>query len=134
MYGSRPAVQVWINSDSDADAAALAEALQKEVTANAGAQLKGFVIFDNPRAEPPSAMASRLNRIAASQPVPSIDLAYLGGPADENVREYQMNTDPAVRNTILLYRDKEVKAKFINLPADAAGLAALDAAIKKIIK
>jgi hypothetical protein len=45
-----------------------------------------------------------------------------------------MNLAPEVKNTVFVYRNKRVTAKFVNLKADEKGLAELTKAIEEASK
>lgn len=126
-------MQVWINTDDPANAGALAAALDKDVQVNAGRELKAFVIFINPKSEPAPAITQELQKLAADRKLKEVDVAYLTGPNDPAVRAHHINTDPAVRNTVFIYKNERVASKFVNLKADSQGRAALTSAIQKLV-
>lgn len=53
-------------------------------------------------------------------------------PKDSAIKAYKINTAPEVKNTIFVYKDMRVVAKFVNLKADTEGLAKLNRAIDQI--
>jgi len=132
-YPRNPAVQAWINSDDDKNVAALVAALEKVAKANADARFKAFVVFANPKREAADAISARLKRIGDKLGVEHVALAYLPGPDDPAVKGYGVSTDPKVRNTIFVYRNRTVDAKFVNFTADDKGIGALNEAIRKVL-
>ena len=114
---------MWINSDSLDNARAIAQTLQHEVEEHPG--FKAFLIFVSTPQADVEALATKAN-------VPGLGLAILHGKDDQAVQIYAMNVDPEVKNTILVYRDKHVKSKFINLVANRAGLASLQDAVDAV--
>lgn len=132
-YPTNPAVQAWINTDDEKNVVALASALEKTARANAQQKLKVFVVFMNPNREPAEGIAGRLARIGAAAKLERVSLVYLPGPDAEAVKEYAVNTDARVRNTVFVYRNRTVSAKFVNLTADGRGVSALDAAVHKTL-
>lgn len=50
------------------------------------------------------------------------------------MQRYKVNLDPEVKNTIIVYRNKKVTAKFVNLKADEKGLSELKAALEAVAK
>lgn len=123
-YGARPAVQVWNNGDKDANIEAIAKTISAEV-ADSKADLKGFVINLTMCAGCESKAAGMASKAPAN-----IAIAKLAN-TNEAVKNYKVNIDAEVKNTIFVYRNKKVVAKFVNLEANEKGLAELQAAIGK---
>ena len=71
--------------------------------------------------------------MAAKAKFDNIAMAYLP-TKDKAIQNYKVNVDAAVKNTVFVYRDRKVVAKFVNLKADKAGLSDLHAAIAKASK
>ncbi len=133
-YPTNPAVQVWINNDDEKNVTAIAEDLEKATQANADKKMKAFLIFINPDKVAGDAMTHRLTKLASETKVKNVVLAYLPGPDHPAVGEYQINTDPGVKNTVFVYRNRKVNTKFVNFVADKKGLEELNAAIKKVVE
>jgi hypothetical protein len=133
-YPSNPAVQVWINTDDDKNVGAIASALEKDVRANRGEKMKAFVVFINPGRQASGEITRHLKAMAEQNKIENVSLVYLPGPDSEPVSEYKINTDPNVKNTVFVYRNRKVDTKFINFVADSKGLSALDAAVKSVLK
>ncbi|MDK3158862.1 hypothetical protein QPK87_20100 [Kamptonema cortianum] len=127
-YGNRPAVQVWVNGDANENVAAIANTLSARV-ANSKAELKGFVI-NLTRCD---ACVKATDTIAEMVKSKNIGIAHLSSQ-DEAVTNYKVSTEADVKNTVFVYKNRKVAAKFVNLKADAAGLKALNAAIDGIEK
>lgn len=132
-YPKNPAVQVWINTDSEKNVALLAAELEKLSRQYADKKLKVFVVFVNRDRENAETVAGRLKQMGDKLKLEHVALTYLSGPDHAAVKGYGINTAPEVRNTIFVYRDRTVDSKFVNLNADAKGLAALREAIAKVI-
>jgi hypothetical protein len=121
-------VQVWVNGDERANVSSIANFLDKSVNAHRDSELKAFVIYLTPAASAERA-AETLTTIAAEQEANSIGMAYL--PIDHAAaRQYKINMEPEVKNTVFVYRNKRVVAKFVNLKADEEGLAKLSESLK----
>ena len=56
------------------------------------------------------------------------------GRMNEAVGAYKVNTNTAVKNTIIVYKDMKVHTKFVNLKADTKGLAELNTAISGVAR
>lgn len=132
-YPRNPAVQAWINTDDDQNVAKLAATLERIAAANPAARLKAFVVYVNPSGAAPSVLGARLRKIGEANKLQNVSLVFLPGPTDPAVQAYGVNTDRAVRNTIFVYRNRTVEAKFVNWQADAAGVAGLRDAVTKVL-
>lgn len=132
-YPRNPAVQAWINTDDDKNVAKLASTLEQIASANPAAHLKAFVVYMNPTNAPASALEAKLRKIGDANKLQNVSLVFLPGAGDPAVQAYGVNTDRAVRNTIFVYRNRTVEAKFVNWQADASGVAGLRDAVAKVL-
>lgn len=108
-----PQIQVWINHDNEANVAKLVKTLNDAVVSKRAKKLKAFFIFvdkDGASLEP------KLVALADKLKTPDVALAYLG-PDNEAVGDYKINLDPKVKNTVMLYRMREIKWQHVNLDA-----------------
>ncbi len=125
-YGNRPQVQIWVHGDKVADVMKFAQVLDKKMAADD--QFKGFVIF---LTADEANVGRTLAADAKKANLERVSLATLA-KTSEYVKNYKMSLAPEVKNTILVYKDKKVATKFVNLKADEQGLASLRAAVNKI--
>lgn len=124
-YGARPAVQVWNNGDAGENISKIAKVLNGEV-ADSKAEFKAFVI--NLVSTPDCEQAAK--DMAAKLPYQNIAITIL--PADNSaVKNYKVNVSPEVKNTVFVYRNKKVVAKFVNFQATDKGVEELRAAIAR---
>lgn len=130
-YGSRPAVQVWINGDEAKNVKAIAKTVHESVAQFKDAQFKGFVIFLTDKANT-EALGKKLEQLAKEERYADIALATLAKD-DEAIANYKVNVSADVKNTIFIYKNKKVTNKFVNLAADEKGLGELQAAIKQVV-
>lgn len=125
-YGNRPAVQVWTNGDDAENVVALANNLNERVTKSAH-EFRGFVI----NLTECDKCVDMTKTMAGQLKGDKVAMAYL--PKDhEAIGLYKVNVSADVKNTVFVYKNRKVVAKFVNLKADKAGLASLNAAIAKI--
>lgn len=123
-------IQVWINKDDDKNVETLVKTLNDSVIANKEKELKGFFIFVD---EDAKGIEAKLTKLAEKQSANDVALAYLS-KSSEGVVNYKINLDPEVKNTVIVYRNKKVTAKFVNLSADEKGLADLQTALSDVLK
>jgi hypothetical protein len=124
-----PQIQVWINNDDPANVEKLVKSLNDSMLANKDKRLKAFFIFvdDTGKIEP------KLAAIAEKTKSDAVCLAYLSA-RDHGVRAYKVNVEPAVKNTIMLYRNRTIVSNHVNIVADEKGLATLNAAVNELLK
>jgi hypothetical protein len=130
-YGKMPQVQVWVNGDDPKNVETIAQLLDRRVGAWDKSSLKTFVIFLTD-ASNKSGTVKQIETIASKSRV-KIPLAWIAKD-DEAIELYAINTKSEVKNTVLVYKDMQVKAKFVNLKADENGLRTLNGAIDGIVK
>lgn len=127
-YGARPAVQAWVSPNESADVvAALAKTLSANVKAHKAADLKGFMIMLTMC----SACEGKASKFADTAKIENLGIATLS-TSDGAVKNYKVSTDKEVKNTVFVYKDKKVAAKFVNLTNSPEDLAKLEAAIKQV--
>lgn len=127
-YGNLPQVQVWVNGDDAANVTEIARVLNQNTIERKSAKLKTFVIFvtDNPKET-----AQMIEGVAKKTMFNDVAMAYLP-KSDSAVKAYKVNTGADVKNTIFVYKDRTVQAKFVNLKADKKGVTELQSAINGI--
>ncbi len=130
-YGMQPQVQVWVNGDSEANISAIAKVLNDRSQWK-GTGLKPFIIFVSDPAKT-SQTAKWIAEFSSKTNINNVAMAYLPKNS-EYVGDYKINTSAEVKNTIFVYKNRTVQEKFVNLKADATGIANLNKAIDKITK
>lgn len=130
-YGVLPAVQVWINGDDLKNVEGITKLLNERVGNWDKSKFKAFVIV----VSDPSKKAAAVKEIEtiASRTNSKIPIAWIEKNNDA-IGAYKVNTNAAVKNTIIVYKDMKVQSKFVNLKADAKGLAELNTAISGVAK
>lgn len=130
-YGNRPAVQVWVNGDSERNVTKIARKLNEWVASNKEAELKGFVIF---LVDEPNQKAEQMIRdLAQANSLGNIGMAWLK-KTDDAVKNYKVNLSGDVKNTIFVYKNKKVVQKFVNLEATEEGLNNFGQAVMTAVK
>lgn len=129
-YGARPAVQAWVTPGEKADTVmAIAKTLSANVKAHKAADFKGFMIMMTMCA----ACEGKASKFAEAAKLENIGIATLDY-GNEAVKNYKVSTDKDVKNTVFVYKDKKVAAKFVNLTDSKEDLAKLQAAIDSVTK
>jgi len=91
-------------------------------------------MFIPAKGQPPEVVAKQAADLAAERKIENVGITYVNGPDDSAVKLYHINTDEKVRNTVLVYKDKKLSTKFINLAANEEGLRRLNDAIAEVLK
>ncbi len=129
-YGALPAVQVWVNQGPSGDHMKIAKTLEAEMAKfNAGKlAFKSFMIF---KSNDGAQIAPKLVQLAKLADVQDVAMAWLP-PTDDAYKGYRIN--PGAKTTILIYKNRKVQDKFVDLKIDEAGLKQLKTSIEKMMK
>jgi len=127
-YGNRPMVQVWHNHDSDENLEAMVKYLDGKV-ANSKHEFKAFTIRVTFCENCVGETQDTAKKIGDTK----VGIAHIDS-RDQAITDYKYNLDREVKNTVFVYKNRKVSAKFVNFKADKAGLKALDAAIAAVEK
>lgn len=131
-FKNRPQVQVWLNGDSDTNAFSIANDLEKSMSKYASKEFKALMVFIVPE-DKQAAWTTKLKAAAKTHSFKNVSMALIA-PNHQAVRQYKINTDGSIKNTVLVYKDWTVANTMVNLKADSNGLKSLNAAIANIAK
>jgi hypothetical protein len=123
-------VQVWTNGEDTKNLEKIVEVLEKSTKDNESSELKAFVMVITDPAKLDET-ATELSSTAERMKIERTGLTYLSRD-NRGVRDYKINLDTDVKNTVILYRRKRVTDKFVNLKLDEKGMATLNEAIEKV--
>lgn len=132
-YGKTAAVQMWVNQDSAASIVGVAQALDKEIAHYGAARLKAFVVQLNSRHEPKSKLSAGLTSLANRAHTPTVAFTFLPNANDPAIEAYRINTQPNIKNTVVVYVNRKAVATFVNFKLDGAGRSNLHSAIAKSV-
>ncbi len=127
-YGNRPMVQVWHNHDTDANLEATVKFLDKKI-AESKHEFKAFTI----RVAFCENCVGETEDMAKAYGDTKVGIAHISS-TDQAITDYKYNLDREVKNTVIVYKNRKVSAKFVNFKADEAGLKALNVAIANVDK
>lgn len=126
-YGARPAVQVWLSPDSQADAPKFAAALESAVTRHKKNDFKAFVMMMTMC----DGCVSGAKTVAKADKNKDVALTYIS-QKDDAIKNYKINLDKEVKNTVMVYKDRKIAKTFVNLKLDKEGLVKLSEAIDAV--
>ena len=104
-------MQVFVNSDSTDNVVAIAKQLSEAVKQEKEAEFKAFVVFIK-------ADEKAVAKLAEENKIDNVGFVLVKGPDDPALKAYKIDTSDKVRNTVIVYANKTVTAKFVNLDAD----------------
>ncbi|MBL7850612.1 MAG: hypothetical protein JNN04_06905 [Cyclobacteriaceae bacterium] len=117
-YGSRQGVMIWVNH-SDWDALEpIARRLESEIKTRGLRQFRAFIIYMNPAGLPLAQLLEESRKKADAWKLEKTALVCVPSPTDpESAGLFQINPDPRVKNTVMVYSRRKVAHKVINLNA-----------------
>ncbi len=134
QYPNDPAVQVWVNGDDENNVAAIAGFLEKSLVTHKARKLKAFLVFYNYGDNTEVQLRRHLEVMASRNHLTRTALTFLPSSDSNAFRDNEIAVDPAVKNTVFVYKASKVTAKFVNLTANPRGLGALDTAVTALLK
>ncbi len=125
-YGNLPAVQVWLNNEDPKTALEITKAVNSAVK-KSKTNLKGFVLHVTKDNEAKTKAKSAAKAAEAAGLV-QVAVATVE-PSNEAIANYKINLKPEMKNTILVYRKRQIIASMVNLKAGTADMAKLEKAL-----
>jgi len=104
-------VQVFVNTDSTENVAAIAKLLSEAVKGEAKAEFKAFIVFIKGEEK-------QVAKLAEENKIENVGFALLKGPDDPVLKAVKIKPSEKVRNVVYVYANKTVTAKFVNLDAE----------------
>jgi len=129
-YGLLPLAFVWGQNDDDDNLIALAQVLQRGVTAAAPKKLKAFVVLSNLDANLAKAEA-RAADLARRAATPQVSFLVIKDPDAGPLRSYRI--DRASRNVIYLATQRTVRSVFANVAANPDVNAQIEGALAQLV-
>ena len=127
-YQNRPQVQAWVTNGDPKAIMAFAKTIDTAMDKYSSKEFKGMVVI---LATKEQGKMIEEHAPAMSKELKHVSISYLTVD-NEAVKNYKINT--SAKNTVFVYKNWEVKDKFVDLSADEKGLNALNAAISTIVK
>lgn len=131
-YGNKQGVMAWINTDNWRNIAALAKSLDKKIEEQGLDKLRAFLIYMNPNGLKTQELEKRLQEFAKDNELKNVAVLSIPSPHDEkNAGLYRINPNKDIRNTLIVYKNRRVFDKYLNLDASDKNLALLFASMQK---
>ncbi len=127
-YQNRPQVQAWVTNGDQKSIMALAKTLDAAMSKYSSKEFKAMVVIVAPK---DSAKMIEASAPMMSKELKNVSISYLS-PDNSAIKNYKINT--SAKNTVFVYKNWEVKDKFVDLGSDEKGQNALAAAIGNLTK
>ena len=131
-YGYRPGVLYWVNTDTDwAEVEAWTRWLEDLSRRSGEKDFKAYVIYTNVPGLTKAQMEEKLSALGRKLNVANVALTYVPSPSDaaSNVALNEIN--PRTRNTFIVYVNRRVVDKFVNLGFDERSARQLEWAVTR---
>lgn len=122
-YGDGQGVMIWLNTDDLTDATAITRRLEREIQTKGVEKMRAFIMYMNPSGKPEKDVKKMLADFTSAAELNKVAVTYIPNPTDkETAGLYKINADPRVKNTVLIYHERKVIEKFVNMPATDANM------------
>lgn len=133
-YGQGQGVMIWFNHTNLDQMKDFIVALEKEMQAKGESKLRVFFIYmnpfykDNPNVTSEEILKGKLKKWGDEQGLRKVALTWIPSPIDEETAGlYEIN--PKAKNTVLVYKKREIAAKWVNVEYDEKTLKEILAAL-----
>jgi hypothetical protein len=128
-FQNRPQVQVWVSGDDMKNLAPIAKSLNAAMEKHG--DFKALIVFvANGNADK---LEAQLKEASKMPGMGKVGMAIVD-KADGSVKDYKINLNGDVKNTVFVYKNWKVAQKFVNLKGDEKGLQELNGAIASVVK
>ncbi|HZF66256.1 MAG TPA: hypothetical protein VEZ55_17325 [Chitinophagaceae bacterium] len=117
-YGHKQGVMAWVNTDDWSEMAKLAQFFETTIAEKGQDNIRAFIIYMNPSKLAPQKVAVKLDELGKSAGLKSVALLYIPSPDDNKSSGlYRINPNEKIKNTVLVFKERRVRDKFINFNA-----------------
>ena len=131
-YGNQQGIMIWMNSDNWSNITQLCTRLEAEIEKKGLKHMRVFLIYMNPDEHQKAEVEKLLAAFSDNYGLKKLAVTYIPKPTDPKTAGlYDINPDKAVKNTVIVYKNRGVFEKVINLNADEPALQKLIAAVSR---
>ncbi len=134
-YGQGQGIMLWFNHANVDQMQDLVQSLEREIKSKGKSKLRVFLIYmnpfykDNPNATAEEILKGKLKKWADDQGLKNVALVWIPSPVDERTAgRYAIN--PKAKNTVFVYKRREIAAKWVNIDYDSETLKEILASLK----
>lgn len=138
-FQQRPMVQVWVHGDDHENVHKMIEDMAGNMTAHKDKEFKALFVFVADNAEQKAALKKELATGCGDAKEGSecmckdVGLAVIDKD-NEALKNYKINLDNSVKNTVIVYRNWKVEKTLVNVKMDEKGCNELCSAVASITK
>lgn len=122
-YGQGQGIMLWFNHTNVDQMQSFVQSLEKEMQTKGENKLRVFLIYmnpmykDNPNVSSADILKGKLKKWADEQGLKKVALTWIPSPVDEETAGlYEIN--PKAKNTVFVYKKREIAAKWVNIEYD----------------
>jgi protocatechuate 3,4-dioxygenase, beta subunit len=122
-YGQGRGIMLWFNHANVDQMKEFVQSLEREMQAKGENNLRVFLVYmnpfykDNPNASANDILKGKLKKWADEQNIKKVALTWIPSPIDEETAGlFEIN--PRAKNTVFVYKKREVAAKWVNIEYD----------------
>ena len=131
-YGYQQGIMIWMNTDDWNNMSLLASALEKEINKKGLKKLRVFLMYMNPEGKSKDEMQNLLEEFSRKNDLQKVAVTFIPSPNDEHTAElYDINPDKKVKNTIFVFKKRQVTDKKINFIATETSIKELLRSVEK---
>jgi protocatechuate 3,4-dioxygenase beta subunit len=122
-YGYRQGLMAWINNDNWQNVTALAQYMEQQIQLKGLNNVRAFIIYIKPAKMNDTEAENKLRTLAGTARLKNVALLYVPSATDKTSSFlYRINPDPTIKNTLFIYKRRQVHSKFINFEASGPNL------------
>lgn len=130
-YGHQPGVLSWVNTSTDWKEVEAWTKWLEELSLKSGEKnFKAYLIYSNAKALGKEQTEARLSALGRKLDVQQMALTYVPALDDKASHAALNQINPETRNTFIVYVNRKVAGKFVNLPFDEQSAKRLAAAVE----
>ena len=131
-YGYQPGVLFWVNSDANQNEVEKWAKWLEEMSVELGdGNFKAYLIYTNPKKLSRQQLETKLATFGQKLDLKKIAVTYVPSADDKATDTYLNRINPATENTFIVYNNRKVADKFVNLKFNVQNIALLKTSVKR---
>lgn len=132
VYGDRPGVLYWVNSDTDWEGVRAWASWLDELSSDLGRdRFKGYLIYTNPARLSERDIEAKLSSLGQELGLSALAVTYVTSVADETSGAILNAINPTTTNTFIVHNNRTVTNKFVNFSPSTQNFALLQQAVRR---
>jgi len=131
-YGYQPGVLFWVNSDANPGQVEKWATCLEELSVERGDKnFKAYLIYTNPANLSREQLETKLAAFGLQLNLKKVAVTYVPSATDKATDTHLNKINPATENTVIVYNNRKVVDKFVNLEFTEQNVALLKSAVKR---